>query len=139
LVKNQSQSPIAGTFKSGFTPLSPFVNGRAGIRKRRIHNYQKKRFYGFSADELVKLGVMAAVGPDPYDESFEDFETGQPIGPGYAGELDNPIHPIYQASQWERRSKMLKSRALVPVRGDTGGYWVVSGLLGPSQIIFLKP
>ncbi|CZR60774.1 uncharacterized protein PAC_10670 [Phialocephala subalpina] len=119
---NLSHSPLYGTKKSGFTPLSP---GFGTLEKRRLHNYQKRRFYGFSAAELHQLGALAGVDGDPYDESggWTEFESGAQAD-GYGGELDNPIHPLFDRGNWERRRDIPRHRGAVPIRGDEAGYWL---------------
>ncbi|KUJ16032.1 uncharacterized protein LY89DRAFT_783262, partial [Mollisia scopiformis] len=125
--KDITSSPLAGTFKSGFTPTSPFFSGVAGpYKKRRIFNHQKRRFYGFSAVELQELGVLAGVGDDPYDETYVDVMTGNIIGRTYRRDLDNPIHPLYARQNWEKESDIGLDNGPIPVRGEDTGYWLVS-------------
>ena len=101
---------LTSTGKSGLTPISSPLP--TPITEERLKNYQKRRFYGFSAAELEEMGTMAALG----DEQM-------------VAELTNPIHPMYVRSQWESLADMPRHRGPVPIRGDEDGYWLVSYIL----------
>ncbi|KAN0108634.1 hypothetical protein V8E51_008376 [Hyaloscypha variabilis] len=96
---------LTSTGKSGLTPISSPLP--TPITEERLKNYQKRRFYGFSAAKLEEMGMMAALG----DEQM-------------VAELTNPIHPMYVRSQWESLADMPRHRGPVPIRGDEDGYWL---------------
>lgn len=108
IVKSVSHSILASTGKSGLTPLprKPLT-----LRDKQLYNYQKRRFHGFSIEELAQLEALAA-------ESEEKVERGEG--------LSNPIHPLYRRAQWETRGQMGAHVGPVPVRGDEGGFWMAS-------------
>lgn len=38
---------------------------------------------------------------------------------------DVPVHVLFQKSRWEKESKMMSTRAPIPIRGGHDGYWLV--------------
>lgn len=105
-VRGANSKILKNTGKSGLTPITPgiFSDGQ-----RYLQNYQKRRYYGFSAAELNAMEAMAALNTETMTST-----------------LDNPVHPMYELSQWETYQQMGKHLGPIPIRGDHEGYWVVS-------------
>ncbi|KUJ15687.1 uncharacterized protein LY89DRAFT_734841 [Mollisia scopiformis] len=120
-----SHSPIAGTFKSGLTPLPLSATGWTQDQ-RLIHNYQKRRLVGFSSSDMEKLGALAAIPNERFgdDSSLEAVTAVMRVDDGAMSWLDNPIHPMYDRERWVKLSEMPLHSAPIPVRGDAEGYWL---------------
>lgn len=99
---------LKGTGKSGLTPLSPF-HASPNAQKLQQFYHQRSRFFGFSAAELHDMEVLAALHTDAVTNTLGDV----------------PVHVLFQKSRWEKESKMMSTRAPIPIRGGHDGYWLV--------------
>jgi hypothetical protein len=110
-----SHRALRRTGKSGLTPLSPFHTTAKGSphpsqdRKLRVHYYQQHRFFGFSAAELNRMGALAACQTMPMMST-----------------LDNPIHPMFQRSQWDTEETLPKHLGFIPLYAGRNGHWQVT-------------
>ncbi|TGO28733.1 hypothetical protein BPAE_0024g00660 [Botrytis paeoniae] len=107
--------------KSGLTPASPsVVDWRKLVladSHKALENYQRTRFWGFTARELEQIGALADTRPGKWDS---DSTTGR-------ADLDTvPIHPIFERKHWEREDVIPLHFPKHPY-GDGNKLWEIKG------------
>ncbi|KAF7881945.1 uncharacterized protein EAF02_006633 [Botrytis sinoallii] len=107
--------------KSGLTPASPsVVDWRKLVsadRHRALEDYQRTRFWGFTAHELEQIGALADIRPGKWDS---DSTTGR-VDLGTV-----PIHPIFERQHWEREDVIPLHFPKHPY-GDGNKFWEIKG------------
>lgn len=102
---------IAGTGKSGMTPISSpvFPNRNQRRRYEELDAYQRRRFEAFSTKEIEDVEAFAP--------SFPTDTLPFPIP-------TNQINPLFGPSKWNVNNP--DSVPLFLMHGQAGGYWQVS-------------
>lgn len=115
-IGNLSHRVLKNTGKSGLTPLSPFLAPQAyhpdiWEQKIKLYYYQQHRYFSFTAAELCDLEV------------FSSLLTSE----ASISTLNNPIHPMYERSQWDTDKTLPKHLSFTPILDvpGQGGFWQV--------------
>jgi hypothetical protein len=119
---NPSHRVLKNTGKSGLTPLSPFLAYSNSLYKtfaeerfkRRLYQYQRSRYYGFTAAELRDMQAMSAL-----------------VGDGVRGALANPVRPLFERGKWDTEASLHRHLSFLPIlegKGE-GGLWTVENEL----------
>ncbi|KAL2067941.1 hypothetical protein VTL71DRAFT_16039 [Oculimacula yallundae] len=100
------------TGKSGKTPVRPNSDliAHEGVKKRArvTEQYQRMQNWGFTADELLRLGALPASDERPM-----------------VSDLNNTLYPAFMRSQWLTEMMMPKHTGAIPVLGDdVNGLWL---------------
>ncbi|KAF8856528.1 hypothetical protein BDZ45DRAFT_790328 [Acephala macrosclerotiorum] len=108
---NADHRVLNKTGKSGLTPISSpppeFSDDKLRAKKiRRLENYQKIRLHGYTAAELRDLNALE---PLDLEDKHED--------------LKNPMHPVFDKSQWLTEDILSKHKAAQPILGAYEGFW----------------
>jgi hypothetical protein len=118
----QDYAVLAGTGKSGYTPIRPIDPGEnprefARIREEDQRQLQRHRFLGFTTQELVDMEAFAPTFQPSFDvealnptESFRSF----------------PIHSMLLREKWTHPTNHASPPFLLP--GGTG-IWKVNNLV----------
>lgn len=109
---------LRNTGKSGLTPVEnadfeEMLTDNIGWQRSQrtyLEMYQRRRFNGFSIQELYRLESMAAFDlmTMKWDMIFDD------------------VDPIFEKRYWVAEKDMYRHRAHVPILGDYAGFWSVS-------------
>jgi hypothetical protein len=96
--------------KSGLTPIvfRPDLSYEDYTRLRLMEEYQLFRFQLFTARELEAMQAFA-----PLDETMKP------------GNLDLPIHPLYQQHRWDTRDTLPLHLGRYQLGMGLAGYWEV--------------
>ena len=144
---------IAGTGKSGLTPLPPRSPLASKVEKKRRENlerYQRKRCHGFTVTQLVQMeafaplwkswrdeGRAAAKRAQPMTEAQNVLKSVFPRSLAYKGEVVMPLHPLFMRKHW--RDKLPKGQARFTLPGGRHGNWCVSfNLIWPIGSMLTK-
>lgn len=104
------------TGKSGLTPIrlsgdeiaDPIVRDRVW----KVESHQRGTTFGFTAEELYRLGALAALDERPM-----------------SSDLQNALHPVFVRQRWQTEGSMPKHVGATPILGDDDGFWLVGEVL----------
>ncbi|KAM0124231.1 hypothetical protein ACHAP3_010493 [Botrytis cinerea] len=107
--------------KSGLTPASPSVVDWKKLisvnSHKALEDYQRTRFFGFTARELEQIGALADARPGKWDSNSTTEQA----------DLDTvPLHPIFERRHWEREGVVPLHFPKHPY-GDGNKFWEIKG------------
>ena len=93
---------------SGDEIADPIVRDRVW----KVESHQRGTTFGFTAEELYRLGALAALDERPM-----------------SSDLQNALHPVFARQRWQTEGSMPKHVGATPILGDDDGFWLVGEVL----------